>query len=145
MLSLPRLGWGAEAWGESYRPLLLAGVAVARQGLRLQLTLSVGGSETAELRPVGSAGGERPRATGREEAGRRLGKSAVGAEGTVHCPRVESGQYSRADSEGRAAADGVSAGSWGAPGAPLRSPSMQGGAVRLGGIWSLVRTGLPIL
>lgn len=30
--------------GKSYRPLLLAGVAVGRQGLRLQLTLSVGGS-----------------------------------------------------------------------------------------------------
>lgn len=61
----------------------------------------------------------------REEAGRRLSERAVGAEGTVHCPPAECRQYSRAVSEGRAARDRVGSGS----GAPLCSPSTQGGAI----------------
>lgn len=42
MLRLPQLCWGGlHLAPRRGRPLLLAGVAVGKQGLRLQLTLSV--------------------------------------------------------------------------------------------------------
>lgn len=86
MWSLPRLGLGGPRPAEkSCRPLLPAGVAAGRQGLRLQLTLSVvNGSAQRQLSRalwgarVGS--GQEPR------GGRRLGGGWVRAQ-LVPVPR----------------------------------------------------------